>query len=287
MRQERAGLNRCPLDPFRTRFYPLSPSLQNNSLLNRPGCCCFLRLELWVCVLFGRFSGVFFRREHPRQSGRCCAVPGLTWEAEEGGPDEGAAAGEGGPHVQRHQGEVQELHERPEHQPSLIRVQEFFPPVLQDVLFAFQKADPRVEDAGGQRRRRRLVQEQLLHHHPGGVPRKPALQKTHPEEIEVPVKAEGDHGDVARLSPVHLVPGGEPLVDQVPAGEQAAVQRDVRDPREAADAPQNRPQHHSVSVSASVKESERRCSCWELLAKSWCYIVAPSSSEGLGITKMF
>lgn len=103
------GENCCVL--FSPGFTLLSSSRRNNSLLNRPGCCCFLRLELGVCVLFGRFSGFSFRREHPCHSGRCCAVPSLTWEAEEGSPDEGAAAGEGGPHVQRHQGEVQKLGE--------------------------------------------------------------------------------------------------------------------------------------------------------------------------------
>lgn len=104
----------------------------------------------------------------------------------------------------------------------------------------------RVEDAGGQGRCRRLVQEQLLHYHPGGVSRKPALQQTHPEEIEIPVKTERHRSDVARVSPVHLVPSGEPLVDQVSPGEQAAVQCDIRDPRKAADMPQKRLEHNSV-----------------------------------------
>lgn len=47
--------------------------------------------------------------EHPGQGGGRRAVAALPGEAEEGGPDEGAAAGEGGAHVQRHQGKVQEL----------------------------------------------------------------------------------------------------------------------------------------------------------------------------------
>lgn len=56
-----------------------------------------------------RFSLVLFLGKHPRQGRSRRAVAALSGEAEESGPDEGAAAGEGGPHVQRHQGEVQKL----------------------------------------------------------------------------------------------------------------------------------------------------------------------------------
>lgn len=49
------------------------------------------------------------------------------------------------------------------------------------------------------------------------------------------MEREGDERDVARLPPVDLLPSREPLVDEVPAGEQAAVHGDVGDPRVAAE----------------------------------------------------
>lgn len=55
--------------------------------------------------LLQSFTRVHDERE--RHAGRAVAV--LPREAQEGGPEEGAAAHEGGPHVQRHQGEVEEL----------------------------------------------------------------------------------------------------------------------------------------------------------------------------------
>lgn len=48
------------------------------------------------------------------------------------------------------------------------------------------------------------------------------------------METEGDERDVACLPPVHLLPPGEPLVDEVSAGKQAAVHGDIGDPREAA-----------------------------------------------------
>jgi len=93
-----------------------------------------------------------------------------------------------------------------------------------------------VEDAGGQRCRYALVHEQLPQHHPDRIPGKPPLQEPHPEETEVPVESERDHGHVPRVSPVQFVRRPrQPLVDEVPAGEQAAVQRHVGGPREPAD----------------------------------------------------
>lgn len=90
-----------------------------------------------------------------------------------------------------------------------------------------------VEDTGGEGRRRRLVQEQLPHHHPDRVPGKSPLQETHPEEIEVAMETKRDHRDVPCLSPLDGLPPGEPLVDEVPPGEQAAVQCHVGNPRKA------------------------------------------------------
>lgn len=100
-----------------------------------------------------------------------------------------------------------------------------------------------VEDAGGQGGRRGLIQDQLPHHHPDGVAGEPPLQEPHPEEVEVTMETEGDHGDVARVAPVHFVPPREPLVDKVPSGEQAAVQSHVGHPREATDVSEERLPH--------------------------------------------
>lgn len=49
------------------------------------------------------------------------------------------------------------------------------------------------------------------------------------------METESDQGDVPRVGPVDVLPPREKLMDQVPSGEQAAVQRNVGDPREAAD----------------------------------------------------
>lgn len=49
------------------------------------------------------------------------------------------------------------------------------------------------------------------------------------------METESDQGDVPRVGPVDVLPRREPLMDQVPSGEQTAVQRDVGDPREPAD----------------------------------------------------
>lgn len=92
-----------------------------------------------------------------------------------------------------------------------------------------------VEDGAGKRRRHRLVQHQLPQHRPAGIPGEPPLQEPHPKEAEVTMETEGDQGDVARVGPVDVLPRREPLMDQVPPGEQTAVQRDVGGPREPAD----------------------------------------------------
>lgn len=57
------------------------------------------------------------------------------------------------------------------------------------------------------------------------------------------METERDQGHVPCVAPVDSVPPREPLVDEVPSGEQAAVQRDVGDPREAADVSQKRFAH--------------------------------------------
>lgn len=49
------------------------------------------------------------------------------------------------------------------------------------------------------------------------------------------METERDQGDVPRVGPVDVLPRREPLMDQVPPGEQTAVHRDVADPREPAD----------------------------------------------------
>lgn len=94
---------------------PLQRLILQASVLSRFRCYRSLfggiDLLLGVHVLRCGFCFTLFRREHPCQSSSSCAVAALPWEAEEGGPNEGAAAGEGGPQVQRHQGEVHKLRE--------------------------------------------------------------------------------------------------------------------------------------------------------------------------------
>lgn len=58
------------------------------------------------------------------------------------------------------------------------------------------------------------------------------------------METESDQGDVPRVGPVDVLPRREPLMDQVPPGEQTAVQRDVGDPREPADMSQKSPSHY-------------------------------------------
>lgn len=101
-----------------------------------------------------------------------------------------------------------------------------------------------VEDGGGQWRRCGLVQDQFPHQHPGGPSREAPLQEPHPEEIEVAMETERDHCDVARAAPVYRDPARRPLVDQVPSGEQAAVQSHVGGPREATDVSQEGLPHY-------------------------------------------
>lgn len=156
-------------------------------------------------------------------------------EAEEPGPDEHAAAGEHRADQRRDQGEVQELHKRPVHQPGLVRVEEFLLPVLQDLIPALHETHTCVEGADGERRGERLVQHELLHHRSQRVTGEASLQEPHPEEIEVAVKAERDHGHVSRVRPVHLLFTREALVHEIPAREQAPVQGHIGRPREASD----------------------------------------------------
>lgn len=92
-----------------------------------------------------------------------------------------------------------------------------------------------VEDGVSKRRRHRLVQQQLPQHHPGGISGESPLQEPHPKETEVAMETERDQGDVPRVGPVDVLPPREPLMDQVPPSEQAAVQRDVGGPGEPAD----------------------------------------------------
>lgn len=49
------------------------------------------------------------------------------------------------------------------------------------------------------------------------------------------METERDQGDVPRVGPVDVLPPREPLMHQVPSSEQAAIQRNVADPREATD----------------------------------------------------
>lgn len=49
------------------------------------------------------------------------------------------------------------------------------------------------------------------------------------------METERDQGDVPRVGPIDVLPPREPLMDQVPSSEQAAVQSNVGDPRKAAD----------------------------------------------------
>lgn len=109
-----------------------------------------------------------------------------------------------------------------------------------------------VEDAGSKGGRCRLVQEQLPHHHPGGIPRKPPLQEPHPEVTEVTMETESDHGDIPCAVPVNFLPPRKPLVGQVPAGEQATVERDVTHPRETTDVFQKR-RSHVCNVTDTVR----------------------------------
>lgn len=91
------------------------PLHSQRSVLSGLRCCrgLFSNICLLLRACLG-LRGVFstlFRWEEPRQSGSGRPVSALAGEAEEGGPDEGTAAGEGGPHVQGHQGKVHTLRE--------------------------------------------------------------------------------------------------------------------------------------------------------------------------------
>lgn len=68
-----------------------------------------LYLDLSDRFLLCGYWLVLFVGEHPFQGSAGRAVAALLWEAQEDGPDERTAAGERGPHVQRHQGKVQKL----------------------------------------------------------------------------------------------------------------------------------------------------------------------------------
>lgn len=80
--------------------------LRHVSVLSRFGCCRF-----FCDFSFCDFCIALLTGKHPGQSSASRAVPALKWEAEEDGPDEGTAAGECGPQVERHQGKVQKLEE--------------------------------------------------------------------------------------------------------------------------------------------------------------------------------
>lgn len=66
------------------------------------------------------------------------------------------------------------------------------------------------------------------------------------------METERDQGDVSRVAPVHLTPPRKPLVDEVPPGEQTAVQRNVGEPRKTTDVFQKRIPHYSA-VSATPR----------------------------------
>lgn len=100
-------------------FFSLSLSLYNKwsvlpfSVLSRFRRYCLIFDSLYLdlsdrFLLCGHWL-VLFVGEHPFQGSAGRAVAALLWEAQEDGPDEGTAAGERGPHVQRHQGKVQKL----------------------------------------------------------------------------------------------------------------------------------------------------------------------------------
>ena len=112
-----------------------------------------------------------------------------------------------------------------------------------------------VEDAGSQGGRCGLVQQQLPHHHPGWIPGELPLEEPHPEEIEVTMETESDNGDVPCVAPVDLVLPWEPLVDEVPSGEQTAVQCHVGDPGEPTDVSQKRVSlHFATSTKYRVRK---------------------------------
>lgn len=107
-----------------------------------------------------------------------------------------------------------------------------------------------VEDRGSQRGRSSLVQEEFLHQHARGSSGKPPLQRPHPEEIEVTMETERDQSHVPRAAPVQVVRAREPLVDEVPSGEQAAVQTDVCGPRKTTEMAQTRTPHTATVTAA-------------------------------------
>ena len=112
-----------------------------------------------------------------------------------------------------------------------------------------------VEDAGSQGGRCGLVQQQLPHHHPGWIPGELPLEEPHPEEIGVTMETESDNGDVPCVAPVDLVLPWEPLVDEVPSGEQTAVQCHVGDPGEPTDVSQKRVSlHFATSTKYRVRK---------------------------------
>lgn len=71
------------------------------------------------------------------------------------------------------------------------------------------------------------------------------------------METERNDGDVARVPPVYLLPARETLVDEVPSGEQTAVQRDVGDPRKATDMSQKRLYHDCTVITAEWNDMQR------------------------------
>lgn len=58
------------------------------------------------------------------------------------------------------------------------------------------------------------------------------------------METERDQGNVPCVAPVDGVPPRKPLVDEVPPGEQTAVQCDVGDPRKTTDVSHKRLSHY-------------------------------------------
>lgn len=65
------------------------------------------------------------------------------------------------------------------------------------------------------------------------------------------METERDQGHVPRAAPVHFVPPREPLVDEVPSGEQTAVQSNVGGPRKTTDMSHKRIPHYFTVTIAS------------------------------------
>lgn len=122
------------------------------------------------------------------------------------------------------------------------------------VCVCLLRSPTRVEDTGGQRRREALVQQEFAEDHAGGLAREAPLQRAQPEVVEVAVERDGHYGHVARVPPVDALLLGDELVGKVTAGEQAAVQGDVGQPREPFG---GFFQHGSAHVGCDARERSR------------------------------